>query len=64
MKQSNEQRYYDTLKRIADDYDKSKYLIRDANKRYGLAPVEVLEMSYDNIQAEAKKAIKGKKRPL
>lgn len=57
-----EQRLYDALKRISM-YDKPERIRRDAGKRYGLDPVEAVEMAYENILAEAKAAIKGMRRP-
>lgn len=59
---SNEQLYYDTLKRIARDYMTPAQLFRTA-KNVGLQPDEHMEMSYENIQAEAERAIHGKRRP-
>ena len=61
-KQSNEQRYYDALKRIARDYQTSDQLRRRAGQ-YGCDHVEELEMVYENIQGEANAAIKGRRRP-
>lgn len=60
---SDEQRYYDVLKKIAKDYMTTRELMRNSERQYGLTYHEVLEMSYDNIQAEAATAIKGKRRP-
>lgn len=48
-----------TLKRIAKAYQTPAQIIKGAEKDYGLSPEEVLEMAYENIQAEAKNAIKG-----
>lgn len=62
-KQSNEKRYYDALRRITKDYDTSANLRKRAESEYGLDELEVLEMSYDNIQWEAARAIHGKRRP-
>ena len=45
---SNEQLYYDTLKRIAKGYMTTEQLKRRAEKEYGVPYHEVLEMSYDN----------------
>lgn len=64
IKQSNEQRYYDTLRRIAKHYQTAEQLQRRAYKDWGLHdPLEALEYAYENIQQEAKIAIKGKRRP-
>ncbi len=61
---SNEQRYYDALKRIAKGYQSAEQVQRRAWKDWGLdSPGEALEMAYENIQAEAARAIKGKRRP-
>lgn len=61
---SNEQIYYDTLRRIARSYLLTEQLTDDyADKHYGLSAFEALEGAYDNIQAEAEAAIKGKRRP-
>lgn len=61
--QSNEQRYYDALKRIAKGYDSSERVIAKAEKKYGLEPLEALEYAYDNLQGEAEGAIAGRRRP-
>lgn len=60
-KQSNEQRYYDCLKRIAK-YMTPEQLYRDA-KNIGLEPGEYIEMVYENIQQEARNAVYNKRRP-
>lgn len=60
---SNEQRYFDALKRIARDYQNVDQLRRSAERSYGLSYEEVLEMAYENIQHEASITIKGKRRP-
>jgi hypothetical protein len=65
-KQSNEQRYYDALYKIARKYEKSEKLAHfeeDSDDGYGLSGAETLEYAYDNIQAEAERAIHGKRRP-
>ena len=62
-KQSNEQIYYDVLKRIAKSYASPERLKRDSEKRYGCSGDEALEMAYENIQWDAERAIKGKRRP-
>lgn len=59
---SNEQRYYDALRRIARDYQTADQLRRNAGQ-YGLEHIDELEMAYENIQEEAKLAIKGRRRP-
>jgi hypothetical protein len=60
---SNEQRYYDALKRIAKDYQTPDQLRRNCQKQYGLRFEECIEMVYENLQFEAASAIKGKRRP-
>jgi hypothetical protein len=62
MKQSNEQRYWEALKRITR-YMSVKQLKRDAEKTYGLPDQEALEYAYENVIEEARQAIKGKRRP-
>lgn len=59
----NERLYYDTLKRIAKGYMTSDKMRREANGKYGVSFEELLEMAYDNLQAEAADAIRGKRRP-
>lgn len=59
---SNEQRYFDALKKIARSYQSSDQLRRNAGQ-YGLSHGEELEAAYENIQQEAERAIKGKRRP-
>lgn len=51
----------DTLQKIAKYYQSPNQLRRASEKDYGLDFEEALEMSYDNIQEDAKKAIKGVK---
>ena len=60
---SNEQRYYDALRRIAKHYMPAERVIETAERKYGLNPIEALEMSYDNIQIDAETAIRGRRRP-
>ena len=59
---SNEQAYFDRLKKIARGYQTADQLRRRAGQ-YGCSYIEELEMAYENIQAEANAAIKGKRRP-
>ena len=59
---TNEQRYYDALHRIAKEFQTSDQLRKRAGQ-YGCSLAEELEMSYENLQATAKAAIKGKQRP-
>ncbi len=58
-----EQKLYDALKRITM-YESPEKLKRNAEKDYGLEGHEVIEMDYDNVLNEAKRAIKGMRRPL
>lgn len=60
---SNEQLYFDTLKKIARDYQSSDVLRKRAPKDWGVDYEEALEMSYENIQHDAERAIRGKRRP-
>ena len=50
------------LTRIAKSYQTPKQLRRSAEKEFGLDYQEALEMSYENMQEDAKHAIKGVKR--
>ena len=59
---SNEQRYFDVLKRITL-YRSVEQLHKRAEKDYGLPFSEVLEFAYENVIIEAKSAIRGKRRP-
>lgn len=58
---SNELRYYNALKRIRS-YQTSDQLRRRAGQ-YGCSHLEELEMAYENMQQEAKLAIKGRRMP-
>lgn len=58
----NEARYYDALKRITL-YDTPSRLGKHADREWGLTFNEALEMAYENIQNEARLAIKGRRRP-
>lgn len=65
MPQSNEQRYFDTLKRIAR-YQSPESLRRGAAKKepeWGIPYEEALEYAYENVIAEARSATKGRRRP-
>jgi hypothetical protein len=59
---SNEQIYFDALKKIARGYQTIEQL-RKRGGQYGLDANEEIELAYDNIQHEAERAIKGKRRP-
>jgi len=58
-----EQRLYDALRMIARDFQTSSQLKKESETTWGLDASEALEYSYDNMQAIAKSAIKGMKRP-
>ena len=53
---------YDALKRISKVYETPNQLKRSCGNYYGLEYQEALEMAYENIQGEAKLAIKGIRR--
>lgn len=55
---SREQRFEWALRRIAA-YDSPARLRRESEGRYGLDYAEALEMAYENMQGEAKAALKG-----
>jgi hypothetical protein len=59
---SNEQIYYDRLKRIAKGQTTSQ-LRRNSERGFGLEYLEALEMAYENLQEAAASAIRGKRRP-
>lgn len=56
------QRYYDALRVIGRNYQTVERLKRSADG-IGLSPAEHVEMAYENLQAEAANAIRGKRRP-
>ena len=57
------QQLYSAMQRITRDYMSPAELRRHAQHQYGLPYHEALEMAYENIQAEAKAALKGISRP-
>lgn len=57
-----ELRLYDALKRIAQ-YESPESLRECADEEYGLGGDEAIEMAYENVIAEAKRAIAGRRRP-
>lgn len=60
---SNEQRYFDALKRISQ-YDSPERLKKNAWRDYGLDDAnEAIEMAYENVIEEAKRAVRGRRRP-
>lgn len=52
-------RMRNALLRISKDYMTPDQIRRDSEKRWGLDYEESLEMSYENIQNEARMAVKG-----
>lgn len=63
MKLEQQQRMYDTLKRIARGYQTPDQLRRNSERDFGCEFEDALEMSYENLQQEAENAIKGVRRP-
>ena len=62
-KQSNEQRYFDALKRIAA-YQSPERLKNNSWDDWGLDDGnEALEYAYENVLQEAKQAVKNRRRP-
>ncbi len=59
---SNEQRYFDALKRITR-YMSVEKLHRSADGM-GLGKNEHIEMAYENVIGEAERALKHRKRPV
>lgn len=60
--QTNEQRYYDALRRITG-YQSVGRLRRHSERDWGLSFVEALEGAYENMREDAKRAIRGRRRP-
>lgn len=52
-------RLYKALKKISQGYQTPVQLRKNSEKQYGIGYEESLEMAYENLQAEAKEAIKG-----
>ena len=48
-----------TLKRIATGYETPAQIRRGSEGQYGLDAGEAVEMAYENIQHEAKRAVAG-----
>lgn len=62
-KQSNEQRYFDALKRIAS-YQSPERLKKNSWDDWGLDDGnEALEYAYENVLLEARAALKNRRRP-
>ncbi|WP_186198018.1 hypothetical protein [Burkholderia gladioli] len=58
-----ELRLYTALKLIAKAYQTPAQIRRTSEKKYGLQYEEALEYAYENIQQEARNAIKGVRVP-
>lgn len=58
---TTERKMYEALRRIAKDYQTPTQLRRTCERDYGLDYEDALEMAYENIRNEAKRAIKGMK---
>lgn len=54
-------RMRDTLIKISKGYQTTNQLLKNCKRDYGLDYEEALEMTYDNIQFDAKTAVKGVK---
>ena len=63
MNEDQQRRMYDALKRIARGYQAPDQLRRNSERQYGLDYAEALEYAYENMQQDAKNAIKGLRRP-
>ena len=59
---SNEEKFYGALKRISAYMPASKLRAR-AEKLYGLEGNEAIEMAYENVIEEAKRALRGYRKP-
>ena len=59
---TSEARFYEALKRIVA-YMPPERLRRRCGHEYGLLYEEALEMAYENIQGEARAALRGYRRP-
>ena len=58
-----EQKLLITLRRIANGYQTAAQLLRSGEKEYGIDGSEALEYAYENIQQEAKNAIRNVRLP-
>lgn len=58
-----ELRLYTSLKLIAKAYQTPAQIRRNSEKQFGLPYEEALEYAYENIQQEARNAIKGVRVP-
>src|SRR5690242_9462459 len=58
-----EEKLYRALHRIARDYDTAERLMRTGEREYGISGQEALQYAYENIQEEAKFAIRNVRMP-
>lgn len=63
MNEDQQRRMYDALKRIARGYQTPDQLRRNSERQYGLDYADVLEFAYENMQQDARNAIRGLRRP-
>ena len=63
MNEDQQRRMYDALKRIARGYQTPDQLRRNSERQYGLDYAEALEFAYENMQQDARNAIRGLRRP-
>lgn len=59
---SNELRYYNALRRILS-YQTIARLRKHSERDWGLSFGEALEMAYENVMEDARRALKGKRKP-
>lgn len=52
-------RMRNALKRIASHYESVEDIERHAEKKWGLPPEEAIRYAYDNVQDEARSAVRG-----
>lgn len=58
-----EQKLLMVLRRIATGYQTATQLLRSGERQYGIGGAEALEYAYENIQQEAKDAIRSVRLP-
>lgn len=58
-KQEQFNRMYEALKEISENYYPVNVLQSISESKYGVEPDEAVEMAYENMQDEAKRAIRG-----
>lgn len=54
---------YAALRKISREYMSAQRLLKSSDVDWGVSGQEALEMAYENIQEEAKRAIKGVRLP-